>query len=111
MGPFGSRPFAAGGAWLLAQAARNVRNDWSPLETTSIFADLATFAAYAVIPLLILYFLLRRRHVHFSRVWFLLLAYLIVGGIAHVLTAFGEPAESWAIAMKVVLAFISWIWV
>jgi two-component system sensor histidine kinase/response regulator len=97
-------------AWdfgLLAQTPKV----WHTREMTLVFAELATFGAYAVIPLLILYFLLRRKHVHFSRVWFLLLAYLIVGGIAHVLTAFGEPAESWAIAMKVVLAFIAWIWV
>ena len=60
---------------------------WNPLEMTSIFADLATFGAYLVIPLLIAYFLLRRRHVHFSRVWFLLVVYLLVGGAANLLTA------------------------
>src|SRR5262245_61678079 len=84
-----------------------------PLELTLIFADLATFAAFAVIPLMILYFLLRRRQVHFSRVWFLLLMYLIVGGAVHVLDACGnwEPVVRLAAALKVVVAFISWIWV
>jgi len=84
-----------------------------PLELTLIFADLATFAAFAVIPLMILYFLLRRRQVHFSRVWFLLLMYLIVGGAVHVLDACGnwEPVVHLAAALKVVVAFIAWIWV
>ncbi|HEY2411152.1 MAG TPA: response regulator [Pirellulaceae bacterium] len=77
----------------------------------SVFADLATFGAYAVIPLLIVYFLLRRRQVHFSRVWFLLVVYLLVGGAANVLNAFGEPVANWATAMKIALAFVSWIWV
>ena len=35
--------------WLVAQTAPK---PWDPLEMTSVFADLATFAAYAVIPLL-----------------------------------------------------------
>ena len=43
--------------------------------------------------------------------WFLLLVYLVVGGAAHVLSAFGEPAANWAATMKVALAFVSWIWV
>src|SRR5262245_58112548 len=101
---------ATGDAPLIAQASA-FRGE--PLDLTLIFADLATFAAYAVIPLLILYFLLRRRHVHFSRVWFLLLMYLIVGGTVHVLDACGnwEPVVHLAAALKVVVAFISWIWV
>jgi PAS domain S-box-containing protein len=83
------------------------------LDLVLVFADLATFAAYAVIPLMILYFLLRRRQVHFSRVWFLLLMYLIVGGAVHVLDACGDwyPAVRLAAALKVVVAFIAWIWV
>lgn len=93
---------------LLAQSAPRA---WNALELTSIFADLATFAAYAVIPLLIVYFLLRRRRVHFSRVWFLLMVYLVVGGAMHVLSAFGESTANWTTALKVALAFVSWIWV
>ena len=83
------------------------------IDLMLVFADLATFAAYAVIPVVIIYFLLRRRHVHFSRVWFLLLAYLTVGGAVHVLDACGEwgPAIHLGAALKVVVAFISWIWV
>src|SRR5262245_42199360 len=108
MGPFWSPLNATARLWLLAQSApRGV----GPLESTLIFADLATFAAYAVIPLLILYFLLRRRHVHFSRVWFLLVVYLLVGGAVHVLSAFGEWTLPWTAMMKVALAFVSWIWV
>jgi two-component system, sensor histidine kinase and response regulator len=110
MGPFWSRPMDQGTLVLLAQPAATA---WSAPDLTLVFADLATFAAYAVIPLLILYFLLRRRHVHFSRVWFLLLVYLIIGALVHVLDAFGdwEPVARVALAMKVVLAFVAWIWV
>jgi two-component system, sensor histidine kinase and response regulator len=108
MGPFWSPLIDAQGPWLLAQTAPKV---WDPLELTQIFAHLATFAAYAVIPLLIVFFLLRRRRVHFSRVWFLLVVYLLVGGAAHVLDAFGESAAHWAAMMKVAFAFVSWIWV
>ncbi len=112
MGPFGSPftigPFPFGHSFrLLAQT----KAPWDALEMTSIFADLATFAAYLVIPLLIAYFLLRRRQVHFSRVWFLLVLYLLVGGAANLLDAFGEPVANWATTMKVALAFVSWIWV
>lgn len=106
MRPFWSWPIN----WDLALLAQTPKV-YHTRELTLVFAELATFAAYAVIPLLIVYFLFQRKRVHFSRVWFLLLAYLVVGGAAHVLSAFGEPAETWAIAMKVVLAFISWIWV
>src|SRR6478672_3328850 len=97
MGPFWSPSIHAPQAWLLAQTPKV----WNALEMTAIFAHLATFAAYAVIPLLIIYFFLRRRQVHFSRVWFLLVIYLIVGGAANLLFAFGEPAANWAVAMKV----------
>ena len=48
---------------------------------------------------------------HFSRVWFLLVVYLLVGGAVHVLSAFGDATSQWTAAMKVVLAFVSWIWV
>src|SRR5262249_12628598 len=82
------------------------------LELMRVFADLLTFAAYAVIPLLILFSILRRRHVHFSRVWFLLVMYLIVGSAAHVLDAIDwDLAQRMAIVMKVVLAFIACVWV
>src|SRR5262245_20946002 len=91
---------------LLAQFALSDRR-----EMISVFADLATFAAYAVIPLLIVWSILQRMRVHFSRVWFLLVAYLIVGGAVNVFASFGYSAASWTAAMKVTLAFISWIWV
>jgi two-component system, sensor histidine kinase and response regulator len=108
MGPLFSPAMLDTPGQLLAQSAPRV---YDVLEMTSIFADLATFAAYAVIPMLIVYFLLRRRHVHFSRVWFLLMVYLIVGGAVHVLNAFGESTAQWTATLKVALAFVSWIWV
>src|SRR5262245_65616215 len=73
MGPFGPRLIDSSCCWVVAQATST---RWQTRELTSIFADLTIFAAYAVIPLLIVYFLLRRRRVHFSRLWFLLVVYL-----------------------------------
>src|SRR5262245_32075259 len=100
MGPFWSPHDDGRWAWLLGQAAvlgQTLVSQTTPrLEMTQIFADLATAAAYAMIPLLILYFFLRRQRVQFSWVWFLLVLYLVVGGAAHVLSAFGESAASWA---------------
>jgi PAS domain S-box-containing protein len=106
MRPLWSLLIEAPAPWLVAQA-----RPWDPLEMTSVFADLVTFAAYAVIPLLIVWSILQRKQVHFSRVWFLLVAYLIVGGAVNVFAAFGESAANWTAALKVTLAFISWIWV
>lgn len=108
MGPFWSPHDDGRWIWLIGQATPK---PWDTLELTQIFADLATAGAYAMIPLLILYFFLRRQRVQFSWVWFLLVLYLVVGGAAHVLNAFGESAASWATTLKVLLAFVSWIWV
>lgn len=103
------RMVVEGFAPVLAQRTRS----WSGLDLTLLFADLATVGAYAVVPIVILYSLARRKHVHFSRVWFLLVLYLMVGGTVHVLDALGggESMQRFAAAMKVVLAFVSWIWV
>jgi two-component system, sensor histidine kinase and response regulator len=108
MGPLWSSVIDARDVWLLAQAPRPAQD---PLERTQIFADMATFAAYTVIPLLIVTCLLRRREVHFSWVWFLLVVYLLLGGTVNVLSAVGESAAFWATVLKVALAFVSWIWV
>ena len=108
MAPLWSPDSALMGLWLLAQAARRT---WDTRELASVFADLAILLAYAVIPLLIVYFLLRRRRVHFSWVWFLLMVYLVLGGSLHALTALGQPAANWVPIMKIALAFVSWIWV
>jgi PAS domain S-box-containing protein len=81
------------------------------IESTLVFADLAMFAAYAVIPLVILYYLLRRRHVHFTRVWFLLLLFLIIGSGVHLLGAFDAfpAAQRMGAVLKVALVFVAWV--
>src|SRR5205807_307398 len=44
--------------------------------------------------------------------WFLLVIYLIVGATVHVLDAFGPGGmPTFTAAMKVVLAFVAWVWV
>ena len=49
--------------WLLAQTPKV----YHTCELTLVFAELATFAAYAVIPLLILYFLAAEARPFFAR--------------------------------------------
>ena len=85
---------------------------WSnSLALTLMIADLAIFAAFVAIPLLILFYLARRRHFNFTRVWFLLLAFLVIGGAVHFMEAatFWWPAYRLLAVLKVVLAFSSWL--
>lgn len=81
------------------------------LALTLMLADLATFAAFIAIPLMILFYLARRRHFNFTRVWFLLLAFLVIGGTVHFMEAatFWWPAYRLLAVLKVVLAFASWL--
>ena len=74
-------------------------------------ADIATFAAFAAIPVLILFYLLRRRQLNFSRVWFLLVAFLVIGGVVHFMEAatFWWPAYRFLAVLKIVMAFVSWL--
>jgi PAS domain S-box-containing protein len=85
---------------------------WSnSLALTLMIADLAIFAAFVAIPLLILFYLARRKHFNFTRVWFLLLAFLVIGGAVHFMEAatFWWPAYRLLAVLKVVLAFSSWL--
>lgn len=95
----------------LGEVLRRLLPTGSWYELTLIFADLALFGAYAVLPLLILFFYLKRRQVHFSWAWFLLLLYLLVGGAVHVFSALGEHAAAYEAAAKIGLALVAWLWV
>jgi hypothetical protein len=95
MGAFWSRVSERDNAALLAQQAATA---WSTPELMLVFADLATFAAYAVTRCSSSIFCCGGG-TSFSWVWFLLLVYLIIGRGSHVLDAFGDwepwPAGRW----------------
>ena len=75
-----------------------------------IVADVATSLAYFTIPVLILFFLLRRKHIRWSRLWFLFLALLVVAGLAHFLqaAAFWWPAYRLTALTKLLMAGFTW---
>jgi two-component system sensor histidine kinase/response regulator len=81
------------------------------LGVTLAVANLATALAYFAIPLLILYFLIRRDHVRWSRLWFLFFIALVVGGLVHLLsaTSFWWPAYRFHVVVNVTMAVVSWI--
>ncbi len=76
-----------------------------------MLANLATALAYFAIPLVIIYFLIRRNHVRWSRLWFLFFVALVVGGLTHLLaaTAFWWPVYRFHLVVDVTMAVVSWI--
>ena len=81
------------------------------LGLTLLLANLATALAFFVIPLLILFFLVRGRHIRWSRLWFLLFVVMVVGGLVHLAaaTSFWWPAYRFHVVVNVTMAVVSWI--
>ena len=77
-----------------------------------MLANLATALAYFAIPLLILYFLIRRNHVRWSRLWFLF--FVAAGGRRARRTCWrprpsGGPFIAFTSSSNVTMAVVSWI--
>jgi hypothetical protein len=84
---------------------------WSAsLGWTHVLADLATFGAYATIPLVLLLFVRRRPDLPFPSVFWLFAAFILACGTGHLVEAiiFWEPVYRLAGAVKVVTALVSW---
>lgn len=84
--------------------------DWSPaLGWTHIIADLATWGAYTAIPLVIAYFLSRRKDVPFPRILILFGAFIFACGATHLVEAaiFWTPVYRLSAAVKVATAIVS----
>ena len=81
------------------------------LGLTLMLAHLATALAYFIIPLLILFFLVRGKNIRWSRIWFLFFVVLVVGGLVHLLaaTSFWWPAYRFNAVVNVTMAVVSWI--
>jgi PAS domain S-box-containing protein len=94
------------------QQAWQSGDSWTTgLGLTLVLANLATALAFFIIPLLILFFLVRRKHIRWSRIWFLFFVVLVVGGLVHLVaaTSFWWPAYRFHVVVNVSMAVVSWI--
>ena len=76
-----------------------------------ILSDLATFGAYAAIPLTLVYFTRRRKDVPFIPVFWLFAAFIISCGVSHLIeaTIFWHPWYRLSGLVKAITAVISWM--
>lgn len=84
---------------------------WSAqLGWTHILSDLAIFGAYAAIPAVLAYFVLRRRDIPFPGIFWLFVAFILSCGFGHFAeaTIFWHPWYRFTAAVKVFTAIISW---
>lgn len=85
--------------------------DWSSLlGWTHIASDIAIFSAYTAIPVVLLWFVLRRRDVPFPRVFWLFGLFIFACGTTHLLEAiiFWQPVYRLSGVVKIVTALASW---
>jgi PAS domain S-box-containing protein len=84
---------------------------WSPVHGwVHIVSDLAIFGAYLAIPCVLVYFVLRRRDVPFTPIFWLFGLFIFSCGFGHLVeaTLFWEPWYRFSGAVKVVTALASW---
>jgi len=85
--------------------------DWSTaLGWTHILSDLAIWSAYMAIPILLAWFVTRRRDMPFAWVFWLFCLFIFACGTTHLLEAiiFWDPVYRLAAVVKVVTALVSW---
>jgi PAS domain S-box-containing protein len=80
------------------------------LGWTHIFSDLAIFGAYAAIPAVLAYFIVRRRDMPFPSIFWLFAAFIFACGFGHFVeaTIFWHPWYRFAALVKVCTAIVSW---
>src|SRR6478672_13701814 len=84
---------------------------WSAqLGWTHIISDLAIFGAYAAIPAVLAYFIVRRRDMPFPSIFWLFAAFIFACGFGHFVeaTIFWHPWYRFAALVKVCTAIVSW---
>ena len=84
---------------------------WSlKLGLLHIVSDVAIFGAYTAIPLVIAYFVLRRKDVPFPRIFWLFVTFIFACGTTHLIEAFifWVPVYRLAGAVKFFTALVSW---
>ncbi|QDV38145.1 PAS domain S-box protein [Tautonia plasticadhaerens] len=85
--------------------------NWTPgLGWLHVGSDLGIFGAYLSIPLVLAYFLIRRRDVPFPRIGWLFGAFILSCGIGHLIEAviFWHPVYRLAGLVKAATAVVSW---
>jgi branched-subunit amino acid ABC-type transport system permease component len=85
--------------------------NWSALHGwTHIIADIAIFGAYLAIPLVLAFFVLRRRDLPFLPIFWLFAAFILSCGIGHLVeaTLFWNPWYRFSALLKVCTALASW---
>jgi PAS domain S-box-containing protein len=76
-----------------------------------ILSDLAIFGAYTAIPLVIAYFVIRRKDdIPFPRIFWLFVAFIFACGTTHLIEAiiFWQPVYRFAGTVKLLTAIVSW---
>ena len=83
----------------------------SELGWLHIVSDLATWAAYMTIPIVLGYMVTRRRDIPFPRIFWLFAAFILACGTVHLVEAiiFWWPIYRFSGLMKAVTAITSWI--
>ncbi len=85
--------------------------DWSDVHGwVHVCSDVAIFGAYAAIPVVLVYFILKRKNLPFPPIFWLFGAFIFSCGIGHLIeaTIFWHPWYRLSGAMKVVTAIVSW---
>lgn len=85
--------------------------NWSEgLGWLHILSDLAIFGAYTAIPLVIAYFVIRRKDVPFPRIFWLFVIFIFACGTTHLIEAiiFWHPIYRFAGTVKFATAVASW---
>lgn len=86
--------------------------NWSDVHGwTHIISDAAIFAAYAAIPIMLTYFVARRRDTPFLPIFWLFAAFILFCGFGHLCEAiiFYFPFYRFAAIIKASTAIVSWI--
>jgi PAS domain S-box-containing protein len=80
------------------------------LGWTHILSDASIFGAYLAIPVVLVYFVLRRRDVPFTPVFWLFAAFILFCGLGHLVEAslFWSPHYRFSALVKVLTALASW---
>ena len=84
---------------------------WSPAHAwLHILSDLAIWSAYFTIPVILVYFVLRRRDVPFPSIFWLFGAFILACGTTHLMEAiiFWHPLYRLAGLIKLLTAIVSW---
>ena len=86
--------------------------NWSAAHGwTHIISDLAIFSAYMAIPCALAYFVIRRRDVPFSPIFWFFVTFILSCGIGHLVEAsiFWQPWYRFDAMVKICTAVTSWI--